>query len=67
MREILKDLNKRAVADGTGISYTRLRKYTAAQVQELTDEEKEKIAEYLMTLSNIIKGEYNDKTKLSDS
>lgn len=67
MREVIRDLNKRAVAEGTGISYSRLRKYAAAQIQELTKEEMESIANYLMRLSTLIKGECNEETKLSDS
>lgn len=67
MREVIRDLNKRAVAEGTGISYSRLRKYAAAQIQELTKEERERIAQYLSNLSSIIKGEYNEETKLSNS
>ena len=67
MREVIRDLNKRAVAEGTGISYSRLRKYAAAQIQELTKEERESIAQYLSNLSSIVKGEHNEETKLSNS
>lgn len=64
MREVIKNLNKRAISDDTGISYSRLRKYAARQIKELTKEEKQAIAEYLETLSAIVKGECNDETKL---
>lgn len=67
MREIIRDLNKRAVSEGTGISYSRLRKYAAAQIKELTREERESIAEYLSNLSAIVKGDIDEKTELSDS
>lgn len=67
MREVIRNLNKRAVAEGTGISYSRLRKYAAAQIQELTRDERESIAEYLSRLSSIVKGDYNEETKLSNS
>ena len=67
MREVIRNLNKRAVAEGTGISYSRLRKYAAAQIQELTRDERESIAEYLSQLSSIVKGDYNEETKLSNS
>lgn len=67
MREVIRDLNKRAVSEGTGISYSRLRKYAAAQIQELTKEEREAIARYLSELSSIVKGDINEETKLSDS
>lgn len=67
MREVLRDLNKRAVSEGTGISYSRLRKFAAAQINELTEEEKESIARYLSNLSSIVKGDCNEETKLSNS
>lgn len=68
MREIIKNLNKRALADGTGISYSRLRKYAASQINELTQEEKDLIYNYLQSLSSVFKGENkNDKTELWDS
>ena len=67
MREVIRDLNKRAVSEGTGISYSRLRKYAAAQIKELTKDEREAIAAYLFELSVIIKGEKNEETKLSNS
>lgn len=57
MREAIQDLNKRTLAEGTGISYSRLRKYSAGLINELTEEEKEKIYKYLLSLSSIFKGE----------
>lgn len=51
MREIIQNLNKASLASATGISYSRLRKYAAGIIQELTDEEKNKIREYLLTLA----------------
>ena len=47
MKKIIKNSNKRALADETGISYSRLRKYASGQVEHLTPEEKEKIYIYL--------------------
>ena len=47
MKIIIKNFNKRALADETGISYSRLRKYASGQVEHLTPEEKEKIYIYL--------------------
>lgn len=64
MREVLQELNKRAVAQYTGISYSRLRKYASAQIKELTEEEREAIIRYLLELSSKIKGDNNDKTEL---
>ncbi len=60
MREVLQELNKRAVAEYTGISYSRLRKYAAAQIKELTIEERDAILDYLLELSSKIKGDNNE-------
>ena len=51
MREIIQNLNKRALAEATNISYRRLRSYSAGTLQKLTDEEKEKIYLYLIDIA----------------
>ncbi len=51
MREIIQNLNKASLANATGISYSRLRKYAAGIIQALTDDEKHKICEYLLSLA----------------
>ena len=43
MREIIAELNKSTLAEATGISYSRLRKFSAGVVKELTPEEKKAI------------------------
>jgi DNA-binding Xre family transcriptional regulator len=61
MREIIQQLNKHSLAVGTGISYSRLRKYSTGQVKKLTKEEIEKIYKYLLSLSNIFRSNMNDE------
>jgi hypothetical protein len=55
MRNIIQNLNKRTLADATGISYPRLRKFSSGEVNELREEEKILIYQYLVDLANIIK------------
>lgn len=55
MREIIKDLNKASLAAATGISYSRLRKFSTGIVQDLTPEEKEKIYNYLLSIADKFK------------
>ena len=55
MRDVINELNKSSIAKATGISYGRLRKYSAGLVKDLTPEEKEKIYKYLIQLANIFK------------
>lgn len=55
MREVIKNLNKRTVAEATGISYSRLRKYSAGILKDLTDEEREKIYNYLINIAENFK------------
>lgn len=57
MRDAVRQLNKRAVADATGVSYGRLRKYASGIINELTAEEMEKIHTYLLMLAK----EFNTK------
>ena len=52
MRDAINELNKSSVAKATGISYARLRKYSAGLVKELTPEEQEKIYKYLIKLAD---------------
>lgn len=51
MREILRNLNKASLAAATGISYSRLRKYASGILNTLTDEECQKICDYLYSLA----------------
>lgn len=51
MREILKSLNKSSLSARTGISYDRLRKYSAGLVKELTEQEIKAIHDYLADLA----------------
>ena len=57
MRDVIKNLNKATLAEATGISYSRLRKYASGIVSELTPEEKQKklIYEYLLFIANKFK------------
>lgn len=55
MKEIINTLNKHSLAEATGISYSRLRKYSAGAVAELTEEERRKIYEYLLSIANAFK------------
>lgn len=57
MREIIKLINKKSLADATGISYSRLRKYSAGQLKSLTSEEIEEIYKYLLALAEHFKKE----------
>lgn len=55
MREIIQNLNKRALADATGISYRRLRSYSSGVLEKLTAEEIQKIYEYLVSIAEKFK------------
>lgn len=55
MRDIISSLNKNSLAEATGISYSRLRKYATGQVKKLKPEEIELIVLYLQTLIDDIK------------
>ena len=55
MREVIKDLNKSTLATATGISYSRLRKYSTGVVGQLTPEEIEKIYHYLISIAEKFK------------
>lgn len=55
MRDIIKDLNKATLAEATGISYSRLRKYASGAVNELTLEERELIYKYLLSIADKFK------------
>ena len=55
MREIIAELNKSTRAEATGISYSRLRKFSAGVVKELTPEEKKAIYLYLISIANKFK------------
>lgn len=55
MRDVIKDLNKSTLAAATGISYSRLRKYSTGVVGQLTPEEIEKIYHYLISIAEKFK------------
>lgn len=55
MRDVINELNKNSIAKATGISYSRLRKYSSGLIKELTPEEQEKIYKYLINLANTFK------------
>lgn len=55
MREIIQGLNKHTVAEATGISYSRLRKFSSGSIKELTSEEKQLIYDYLIETAEKIK------------
>lgn len=52
MRQAIQELNKRVLAEATGISYRRLRSYSSGAIVKLTDEEIKKIYEYLINLAD---------------
>lgn len=51
IKQIINDLNKRALAEATGISYSKLRKYSSGAINKLTPDEMEKIYEYLTSIA----------------
>ena len=55
MKDIINTLNKHSLATATGISYSRLRKYSAGAIAELTEEERRKIYEYLLSIADAFK------------
>lgn len=55
MRDAINELNKNSIAKATGISYSRLRKYSSGLIKELTPEEQEKIYKYLIKLADCFK------------
>ena len=55
MREIIQDLNKATLAEATGISYSRLRKFSTGLISTLTPEEREKIYKYLLSIAEKFK------------
>lgn len=55
MREIIQNLNKRALAEATGISYRRLRSYSSGVLATLTPDEIKKIHEYLISIADLFK------------
>lgn len=55
MRKIISSLNKKSIADATGISYSKLRKYSSGEIDKLTDEEIQKIYDYLIELTKHFK------------
>lgn len=59
MRDAIRDLNKHTLADATGISYSKLRKYATGFVSDLTPQEREKIYIYLVEVANKFKADNN--------
>jgi hypothetical protein len=55
MRDVIQNLNKSTLAEATGISYSRLRKFSAGVVKELMPEEKKAIYLYLINIANKFK------------
>lgn len=60
MKDKIKELNKKSLADATGISYGRLRKFAAGQIKELTSEEIKAIYDYLIDSAKIFTEVQND-------
>ena len=61
MRDVIQKLNKKTLADETGISYSRLRKYSSGVIKDLTTGEKVLILQYLSDISHKIKEETIDE------
>ena len=57
MRKAIQQINKKSLADATGISYSRLRKFSAGQLKSLTSEEIRDIYNYLLALAERFKKE----------
>lgn len=57
MRKAIQQINKKSLADATGISYSRLRKFSAGQLKSLTSEEIRDIHNYLLALAERFKKE----------
>ena len=55
MRDAIQNLNKSTLAEATGISYSRLRKFSAGVIKELTPEEKHSIYIYLINIADKFK------------
>lgn len=55
MRNAINELNKNSISKATGISYSRLRKYSSGLIESLTPEEQEKIYKYLIRLAECFK------------
>ena len=60
MKEKIKELNKKSLADSTGISYARLRKFAAGQIKELTSEEIKLIHNYLIKSAEVFTEVHDD-------
>ena len=60
MRDTIKKLNKRVLAEDLDLSYARLRKFAAGEIKTLTQTEAELIHDYLIELANIFTKENID-------
>lgn len=67
MKEVINKLNKHSLAEATGISYSRLRKYSAGAVAELTNEERRKIYEYLVNIAKIFEMENDNNERTMET
>lgn len=63
MRDVIKNLNKRSLAETTGISYSRLRKYASNELKTLSQAEIQLIYNYLINLSQIFITEAQNDSK----
>lgn len=55
MRDVIQNLNKSTLAEATGISYSRLRKFASGAVKTLTPEERHAIYLYLISIAERFK------------
>ena len=55
MKEIINNLNKHTLSTTTCIYYSRLRKYSAGEINSLTKEECQKIYNYLISIAEKFK------------
>lgn len=51
MRDAINELNKHSIAEATGISYNKLRKFAVGITKKLTPQEQDLIYEYLTELA----------------
>lgn len=54
MKELIQKINKKSLADETGISYSRLRKYSAGILKSLSVEELNLILNYFQQLTETV-------------
>lgn len=54
MKELIQKINKKSLADETGISYSRLRKYSSGILKSLSVEELNLILNYFQQLTETV-------------